>query len=117
MNDRGNSASIRHESAFLDISRASAVDVLWRVSAGTNAGLSEESSECMVGGRGEREGGRGVVEPFSMEKPFSAVWEVKLVGFFCFVFLSTRVRGQLLSMTSIQERGQLKNQIQRPQRR
>lgn len=86
MNDRGNSASIRHESAFLDISRASAVDVLWRVSAGTNAGLSEESSECMVGGRGEREGGRGVVEPFSMEKPFSAVWEVKLVGFFVLFF-------------------------------
>lgn len=113
MNDRGNSASIRHESALLDISRASAVDVLWRVSASTNAGESEESGECMVGRRGEREGGRGVVEPFSMEKPFSAVWEVKLV----FCFFSIRVRGQLLSMTSIQERGQLKNQIQRPQRR
>lgn len=61
-------------------------------------------------GREGREGGEGgreeevkpCREPFSMEKPFAAMWEVKLL---C---SSTRVRGQLLSMTSIQERDQLK---------
>ena len=39
-----------------------------------------------MGGGGGGAVGRGVVEPFSMEKPFSAVWEVKLVGFFVLFF-------------------------------
>lgn len=52
----------------------------------------------MVGAREWEEGEEKVRlcrEPFSMEKPFSAMWEVKLVVF------STRVRGQLLLMPSI----------------
>lgn len=71
------------------------------------------NSECMVGAREWEEGEEKVRlcrEPFSMEKPFSAMWEVKLVVF------STMVRGQLLLMPSIYERGQLKPTIQHLQK-
>lgn len=72
----GDSASIRHESALLDISRAGAVNA-WCASGRTNAGLSEEYSECMVGRRGGKGRREGVVKPcckpFSMEKPFTAM--------------------------------------------
>lgn len=55
----GDSASIRHESALWTLVGAVGAVNAWCASGSTNAGLSEEYSECMVGrrgGKGRREG-------------------------------------------------------------